>query len=50
MNINLDNKMPLAAWDESLRINIKEIDDQHQRLFKIINSLQRSLRTGECEK
>ena len=31
--------MALLLWDESLHINIEEIDIQHENLFKIINDL-----------
>ena len=29
----------LIQWNESLSVNLAEIDEQHQRLFKIINKL-----------
>ncbi|MFC1541964.1 bacteriohemerythrin [Candidatus Latescibacterota bacterium] len=31
--------MTLLLWDESLHVNIKEIDIQHENLFNIINNL-----------
>ena len=31
--------MPLIAWDDSISLNIGEIDNQHKQLVKIINEL-----------
>jgi hemerythrin len=31
--------MPLIAWDDSISLNISEIDNQHKQLVKIINEL-----------
>jgi hemerythrin len=31
--------MPLIAWDDSISLNIGEIDEQHKQLVKIINEL-----------
>ncbi len=42
--------MGLLLWDDSLRINIEEIDDQHENLFKVINQLHESLNQNGEEK
>lgn len=39
--------MAFVQWDESLYVNIKEIDDQHKNLFLIINDLHSNLREGQ---
>ena len=39
--------MGLLLWDESLRINIEEIDIQHENLFNIINKLHDSLNSPD---
>lgn len=31
--------MPFIEWDDKFSVNVKEIDDQHKGLFKIINDL-----------
>lgn len=31
--------MPLITWDESMSVNINEIDSQHQEFVKILNNL-----------
>ncbi len=31
--------MPLIAWDDSISLNISEIDNQHKQLVKILNEL-----------
>ncbi|MFC1489734.1 bacteriohemerythrin [Candidatus Latescibacterota bacterium] len=41
--------MALLLWDESLRINIEEIDNQHENLFNIINDLHDSLKNDSNE-
>jgi hemerythrin len=38
--------MALLLWDESLHINIEEIDIQHENLFRIINDLHESLQNS----
>lgn len=38
--------MPHIEWDESLLIGVEEIDDQHKRMFTLINELQDELSAG----
>jgi len=33
----------LIKWDESCRVGVKELDDQHKQLFKICNDLIRTV-------
>ncbi|MFC1528417.1 bacteriohemerythrin [Candidatus Latescibacterota bacterium] len=39
--------MVFLKWDESLRVNIKEVDNQHVTLFEIANKLHSSLKSGQ---
>jgi hemerythrin len=39
--------MPLITWDESLSVGVAVIDRQHQRLFDIINELDRAISKGK---
>ena len=34
-------------WTELYRVNIAVLDEQHQELFDIVNTLERALRVGE---
>jgi hemerythrin len=38
--------MTCFSWQDSYNLNIKKIDDQHQRLVEFINRLDRSLPQG----
>ncbi len=38
--------MPHIGWDESLLIGVEEIDDQHKRMFALINELHDELSAG----
>ncbi len=43
--------MPVASetfrWTESYSVNVAALDEQHRRLFDIVNELDRALRAGE---
>ncbi len=39
--------MPLIQWDDSLSVNVVEIDRQHQRLVEMINDLDDAMRQGK---
>lgn len=38
--------MPLMAWDQSMSVGVKEIDEQHQHLFLLANDVANGLRKG----
>jgi hemerythrin len=42
--------MPTLEWRDSYRTHVAEIDDDHQRLFKLAGSLDRAVRSGNGEK
>jgi hemerythrin len=37
----------IIQWDHSLSVNVAEIDQQHQKLIKIINELYDAMRQGK---
>ena len=39
----------MIQWDNSLSVNVAEIDLQHQRLVKIINGLNDAMRVGKSK-
>ena len=39
--------MPLVQWNQSLSVDVPEIDKQHQRLFKLINDLHEAMHAGK---
>ena len=38
--------MPLVYWDNSYSVNVNEIDNQHQKLFDLINNLYDAMKKG----
>ena len=41
--------MALIQWDESLSVNVAEIDEQHKVLIDMINGLNESMRQGKSK-
>jgi hemerythrin len=39
--------MPPIDWNEKYRVNVKEIDDEHKKLFLLLNKLQDGMNTGK---
>ena len=39
--------MPYVLWDKSFSVNNIEIDNQHKKLFELINKLHSSLQAGQ---
>lgn len=38
--------MPLLIWDDTMSIGVKEVDDQHKRLFLLANEVAATLEKG----
>jgi hemerythrin len=41
--------MPFIEWDKKFSVNVKEIDIQHQGLFKIINDMDEAISAGKAQ-
>ena len=39
--------MALIQWSSSLSVKVKQIDDEHQKLIKLINDLNDAMRVGK---
>jgi hemerythrin len=38
--------MPLITWDQSYSVSVKRCDEQHQKLFALMNELHDAMRVG----
>lgn len=38
--------MPLLTWSEEFEIGVEEVDEQHRRLFEVINDLHAAMKKG----
>lgn len=41
--------MAVLAWDETCSVHVRQLDDQHKKLFEIISSLDEAMRAGKSE-
>ena len=41
--------MAIFAWNESYSVRVRQMDDQHQKLFEIINDLAEAMRDGKAD-
>lgn len=39
--------MAIFAWNESYSVRVRQMDEQHQKLFEIINALAEAMRAGK---
>jgi len=39
--------MALVTWDQSYGVSVSRLDEQHQKLFSLINSLHEAMRQGK---
>lgn len=39
--------MSFVTWEDSMSVNVKEIDDQHKKLISLINELHDGIQSGE---
>jgi hemerythrin len=43
----LEDKMALVKWDQSFSVKVKRYDEDHQKLFAMINTLHESMLAGK---
>jgi hemerythrin len=39
--------MPLVTWDQSYSVSVRKLDEQHQKLFALLNALHDAMRQGK---
>jgi len=39
--------MPLMTWNDNLKVNIKQVDDQHKKLVELLNTFQEAMVAGK---
>jgi len=39
--------MALVTWDQSYSVSVKKLDEQHQKLFSLLNTLHEAMREGK---
>src|SRR5271157_2886782 len=40
-------QMALVTWDQSYSVSVKKLDEQHQKLFSLLNTLHEAMRQGK---
>ena len=38
--------MPLVTWDQTYSVSVRKLDEQHQKLFALLNALHDAMRQG----
>jgi len=38
--------MPLVTWDQTYSVSVRKLDEQHQKLFALLNALHEAMRQG----
>jgi hemerythrin len=38
--------MPLVTWDQTYSVSVRRLDEQHQKLFALLNALHEAMRQG----
>jgi hemerythrin len=39
--------MALVTWDQSYSVRVRKLDEQHQKLFSLLNALHEAMRQGK---
>jgi len=39
--------MPLVTWDQTYSVSVRRLDEQHQKLFALLNALHEAMRQGK---
>ena len=39
--------MSLVTWDQSYSVSVRRLDEQHQKLFSLLNALHEAMRQGQ---
>ena len=39
--------MPLVTWDRTYSVSVRKLDEQHQKLFALLNALHDAMRQGK---
>ena len=47
LKINMEDDVPLVAWNDSYSVRVREIDRQHQMLVTMINDLNDAMKQGK---
>jgi hemerythrin len=41
--------VPLVTWDQSYSVSVKSLDEQHKKLFALLNTLHDAMRQGKAQ-